>query len=158
MADTIRGLETRVPLLQWLPGETFYSLCSRHHRFSGHPISAYTTKALFGHSQAGNQHDLPSRLDSFVERVDDAEPIARQRTLLRFYAPFHKPSVVEDAVASMRSTSVARFKYKLGILTSRFGAHHPLKACRACMASDNKNFGWATWHLDHQFPDVWVCR
>jgi Tn7-like transposition protein D/TniQ len=161
MADTIRGLETRVPLLRWLPGETFYSLCSRHHRFSGHPISAYTTRALFGHSQAGNQHDFPSRLDSFVERVEgvlgDAEVIARQRTLLRFYAPFHQPSIVEDAVASMRSASVAHLKYKLGILTSRFRAHHPLKACRACMALDSKNFGWATWHLDHQFPGVWVC-
>lgn len=161
MADTTQGLETRVPLLQWLPGETFYSLCSRHHRFSGHPISAYTTKALFGHSQAGNQHDFPSRLDSFVERVEgvhgDAELIARQRTLLRFYAPFHQPSVVEDAVASMRSTSVAHLKYKLGILTSRFRAHHPLKACPACMATDIENYGWATWHLDHQFPGVWVC-
>lgn len=140
MADETRGLETRVPLLQWLPGETFYSLCSRHHRFSGHPVSAYTTKSLFGHRHGGNQHDFPSRLDAFVERVEgvhgDAEHIARKRTLLKFYAPFNRPSAIEDAVASMRSTSVAHLKYKLGILTSRFRAHHPLKACPACMAAD----------------------
>lgn len=109
MGDTTRGLETRVPLLQWLPGETFYSLCSRHHRFSGHPVSSYTTKALFGHSQAGNQHDFPSRLDSFVERVEgvhgDAEHIARQRTLLRFYAPFHRLPVVDVGAVRLRKMS-----------------------------------------------------
>lgn len=162
MGHATRGFETRIPLLQWLPGETFYSLCSRHHRFSGHPVSTYTTRALFGHSHAGNQHDFPSRLDSFVERVEgvhgDAAELARERTLLRFYAPFHQPSVVRDAVASMRSTSVAHLKYRLGLLTSRFRANHPLKACPACMASDVETSGWMAWHLEHQFPGVWICR
>ncbi|MDR7269496.1 hypothetical protein J2X20_002125 [Pelomonas saccharophila] len=44
-----------------------------------------------------------------MERVEgvhgDADQIARHRTLLRFYAPFHRPSVVDDAIASMRSST-----------------------------------------------------
>ena len=35
MNDRSLALEVRVPLLKWLPGEAFKSLCSRHHRFSG---------------------------------------------------------------------------------------------------------------------------
>lgn len=125
-------LEVRVPLLEWQPGETFYSLCSRHHRFSGFSTSAETTLALFGHRRSGCQHDFPSRLDAFVERTDgvhgDAAQLARERTLLGFYAPFLAASVVDGAIASMRSQSVAHLKHRLGILTSRFRANHPLMA------------------------------
>lgn len=155
------ALEVRVPLLEWLPGETFYSLCSRHHRFSGHVFSADTTQAFFGHRRSGCQHDLPSRLDAFVERTDgvygDAARIARERTALRFYAPFLSPGVIQDAVASMRSPSVAHLKYRLGILTSRFGANHPLKACPSCLSESVRTQGWSAWLVEHQYPGVWMC-
>lgn len=57
----------------------------------------------------------------------------------------------------MGGPSVAHLKYKLGLLTSRFGANHPLKACRACMTADVEQYGWAYWHAEHQFPGVWIC-
>jgi len=160
MADD-HGLEVRVPLLPWLPGETLYSLCSRHHRFAGFSTCTRATQALFGHSRSGCQHDLPSRLDAFVERVGsihgDAEAIARERTLLKFYAHFHSPSVGAEAVASVRGASVAHLKYRLALLTSRFRANHPLKACPICMEHDGLTHGWSFWHIEHQFPGVWVC-
>lgn len=112
MSNRSLALEVRVPLLEWLPGETFYSLCSRHHRFSGFATSADTTQALFGHRRSGSQHDFPSRLDAFVERTEgvhgDAERIARERTLLSFYVPFLAAPVVGDAVLSMESRTKVR--------------------------------------------------
>lgn len=156
------ALEIPVPLLEWLPGETFYSLCSRHHRFSGYANSADTTLALFGHRRSGSQHDLPSRLDAFAERTEgdygDADSIARERTVLRFYAPFLPAASTRDAVASMRSASVAHLKYRLGLLTSRFRANHPLKACLTCIDACVRTYGWSAWLLEHQHPGVWVCR
>lgn len=49
-------------------------------------------------------------------------------------------------------------KFQLGILTSRFGAAHPLKACPACVREDRAAFQTAYWHQAHQWPGVWWCH
>ena len=53
----------------WLPGETLYSLASRHHLVSGNILAANTCEQLFGHSRLGCSHDLPGQLDEFVKRT-----------------------------------------------------------------------------------------
>jgi hypothetical protein len=154
-------LPTESPLLTWLPAETLFSLCSRHHGLWGYKASSRSTQAMFGGHRAGSQHDLPSSLNEFEARTGScfgsAAEIARERTLLQFYRPFLSGSDVVRAVETMRGPSVANLKFSLGILTSRFRAHHPLKACSRCMQRDVENEGWAYWHLQHQFPGVWVC-
>ena len=149
------------PLLSWLPGETLFSLCSRHHRFWGYATSFRSTQALFGHRRAGTQHDLPSALAEFSARTGGrfgpAIELARDRTLLRFYRPFLDPQVIGGAAEAMCGPSVAHLKFGLGLLTSRFRAHHPLKACPACIRHDVETAGWAYWHLSQQFPGVWIC-
>ncbi|MDH4459559.1 MAG: TnsD family Tn7-like transposition protein [Nevskia sp.] len=150
-----------VPLLAWLPGETLFSLCSRQHGFWGHRHAWSTASLLFGGRHAGTQHDLPNQLDEFAERTHDAlgtaDEVAERRTLLRYYRPFLSPSELGEAIVAMRSKSVAHLKFKLGLLTSRFRANHPLKACPACIEDDTNEYGWAYWHLKHQYPGVWVC-
>lgn len=54
------------PLLQWLPDETLFSLCSRHHRLWGHPHAWQTSLLLFGGRRTGAQHDFPGSLDDLV--------------------------------------------------------------------------------------------
>lgn len=79
------------------------------------------------------------------------------RTVLAYYRPFASDDVVDAAISTMSADSVAHLKLKLGILTSRFRANHPLKACLQCVREDVANHGWSYWHLEHQFPGVWVC-
>lgn len=150
------------PLLALLPDETLFSLCSRHHRLSGRGVSAETTRALFGHRSAGSQHDFPNRVGEFCRRTDnaygDAEQLARQKTSLAFYAPFLGDQVVRAAVNAMSGLSVAHLRFRLGLLTSRFRANHPLKACMHCISADLDVHGWVYWHREHQFPGVWVCQ
>lgn len=109
----------------------------------------------------GTHHDLPNGLVEFEHRTNgclgSADQIARDRTLLRYYRAFLPPEKVVDAVNRMGSHSVAHLKFQLGLLTSRFRANHPLKACAACMDQDRMEHGWAFWHLEHQFPGVWWC-
>jgi hypothetical protein len=57
----------------------------------------------------------------------------------------------------MSGPSVAHLKFALGLLTSRFRANHPLKACPKCMADDIATHGWTYWHTPQQWPGVWVC-
>ena len=148
--------------LSWLPGETLFSLISRHHYFSGQALSARTCEQFFGHPRAGSQHDLTSRLANFVSRTNgsfgDVETVAKNHTLLAYYAAFISPEELNKAIACMAGDSVAHLKLRLGILTSRFRANHPLKSCPACMADDRSTFGWAYWHMEHQFPGVWICQ
>lgn len=160
--DHVDDLFRRATLLSWLPGETLFSLVSRHHQFRGHTLAVHTCEQFFGHPRAGSQHDLPSRLSNFVSRTSgcfgEVDEIAREHTLLAYYAAFLSAEELADVTACMAGDSVAHLKLRLGILTSRFRANHPLKACEACIASDRAKFGWAYWHLEHQYPGVWVCQ
>ena len=155
-------LFAKFPFLEWLPGETLFSMISRHHYFSGQALSARTCVHFFGHPRAGSQHDLPSRLAHFVSRTDgcfgDVETVAKNHTLLAYYAPFISPEELKNAIACMAGDSVAHLKLRLGILTSRFRANHSLKSCEACMAEDRAALGWAYWHVEHQYPGVWICQ
>lgn len=157
--DDIFGKPT---FLSWLPGETMFSLVSRHHYFWGHTLSARTCEQFFGHRRAGSQHDLPSRLSHFVTRTEasfgNVEKVAKEHTLLAYYAAFVSADELKNAIDCMAGSSVAHLKLRLGILTSRFRANHPLKSCAACMAEDRVAFGWAYWHMDHQYPGVWICQ
>ncbi|NCC22596.1 MAG: hypothetical protein EOM26_09055 [Alphaproteobacteria bacterium] len=148
--------------LGWLAtDETLYSLASRYARLAvGGSTPQAVTARLFGVSHR-DQHDLPVGIDCFVERthgvLGDAESVIRGHTILSFFSPFRPARDSEDAVAAMRGRGLGSTKYRLGMLTSGLGAGHPLKACRACIDEDHTGYGVAYWHLDHQYPGVWVC-
>lgn len=148
-------------LLEWLPVETLYSLISRQHRLSGRRLAAETCRIFFGSTRGGSQHDFPTCLDALAIRtgglLGSAAEIATHSTLFRYYAPFKSQTTVESCVAAMRGTSLGSLKFKLGLLTSRFRAHLPLKYCRPCVEGDAEAEGSACWHLEHQYPGVWVC-
>lgn len=145
----------------WLPDETLFSLASRRHVLSGNARAALTCKQLFGHPQRGAAHDFPSRIDEFVRRtrgeLGSADSIIRDHTLLPYYLPFRTIDDTRSAMGAMRGDGIGSLKFQLGILTSRFRAHHPLKACLRCMADDRARFGVAYWHVIHQYPGVWTC-
>ena len=58
-------------LLKWLPGETFFSLVSRHHRVWGHSVAHWTAEQLFGYFQGGAHDDFPSNLGECVTRTSE---------------------------------------------------------------------------------------
>lgn len=149
------------PMLQWLDDETLFSLISRHHAISGAVRARDTCERFFGHARAGCQHDLPCNIDQLVARtrgvLGDSKSIIQSRTLLPYYLPFRNEAVAAEAVEILRGSTQGSLKYKLGLLTSRFRAHHPLKACSRCMENDVHRQGVAYWHRSHQFPGVWCC-
>lgn len=145
----------------WFPDETLFSLVSRHHRLSGNVLVSATCSQIFGHPQQGSAHDFPSRIDEFVRRTHgafgDTEYIIRHHTILPFFLPFRSQHDADNAIAAMRGSGIGSLKFSLGLLTSRFRAHHPLKACLECMAEDEVRFGTAYWHRAHQLPGTWAC-
>jgi len=128
---------------------------------SGNWSASETCHQLFGHARNGCAHDFPTNLDALVERTSgqlgNAEEIVYGHTMLPFYFTFRKDIDKRNAMACARSGGIAGLKARLGILASRFGASHPLKACRACMAVDVASYGTSYWHLDHQYPGVRIC-
>lgn len=149
-------------LLNWLPGETLFSLVSRQHAFWGYPGAGETSTILFGRRQAGIHHDFPNELDGFCARTGGVlgapDDLALDHTLLSYYRPFSSDRLISDCLAMMRGKSVNHLKYRLGLLTSSFRANHPLKACTICMDQDVAETGWAYWHLEHQYPGIWFCE
>lgn len=148
--------------LEWLPDETLFSLCSRYHKASGNRLASSTCQTLFGHPKQGSAHDFPARLDHFSQAagpaLGSADSIVEHHTMLPLYLRFANPTLAQNAVSAARANSSGRLKFQLGLLTSRFRANHPLKACPTCMQEDYASFGTAYWHREHQFPGVWICR
>ena len=149
------------PVLNWFEDETLFSLAGRYHLISGNALSATTCRQLFGHPRLGSQHDFPCRIEQLVARtagtLGTPLDIIRNRTILPFYLPFREPVDAADAHSSMRGQALGSLKYRLGIVTSRFRANHPLKACMECIADDMTICHVAYWHREHQFPGVWIC-
>lgn len=147
--------------LQWLPDELFFSLVSRYHHLSHNHKASTTCQQLFGSPQQGCAHDFPSRIDAFTERTNGAlgnsETVIRRHTILSFYLAFQTPSASAAAIEAMRGPNIGSLKFKLGLLTSRFRANHPLKACLQCMQEDRLTADVAYWHRQHQLPGVWIC-
>lgn len=145
----------------WRDDETLFSLVSRQHVIICSARASDTCRALFGHAQLGSAHDLPSCLDRFVERtggiLGSAHSIIRHRTLLPFYLPYRTAGVARNAYAAMRGAGIGPLKGQLGMLATRFRAHHPLKACAHCMAEDQAIGGTPHWRLAHQLPSTWIC-
>lgn len=145
----------------WFPRETLFSLASRFHVVSGNVFSAQTCLQLFGHASNGAAHDIPSRLGEFATRTNGvfgtAAEIVRHHTLLPFYFPFRLSFDATNAIASVSADHRGDVKARLGILASRFGAAHPLKACTQCIVEDLDEHHCSYWHLDHQWPGAWVC-
>lgn len=159
------ALSVEAPYLGLSPGfpdETLFSLCSRLHRLSGHMLSSATCRSTFGHSRQGAQHDFPGRIGEFVRRTHGLfgctpELVIRHHTLIRFYLPWRSAIDVQNAISAMTAGGMGNLKMHLGLPSSRLRAHHPLKFCQACMRVDREKHGIAYWHLEHQFPGVWVC-
>src|SRR5450830_701586 len=145
----------------WLPDESLFSLCSRYHVLSGNLDAGTTCYRLFGHRRFGLAHDFPSRLSFFAEKTNrmlGAEhDLALKHTVLPFYLPFRDSENTEAYLAAMSGSGIGSLKFKLGILTSSFGANHPLKFCLGCFEADQESHGVAYWHLQHQIPGSWYC-
>ncbi|OLS60519.1 hypothetical protein PSEMO_46160 [Pseudomonas putida] len=148
-------------ITKWMEDETFYSICSRQHYLLGCPTSASMLNWLFNSSSATTTHDLPYNLlalnSAAKKSWGDPRSIILEHTILPLFLPFQSSQHATQALSAMKSPTLGSLKYKLGLLTGRFGAEHPLKACMSCMEADFSNHGFTYWHLTHQFPGVLVC-
>src|SRR5574343_628027 len=115
MSSETLALLKDYPHLEWLPDESLFSLCSRHHQIWGHAFASRSTVLMFGKDRTGTHHDFPNGLATFSQRTQhvfgDAESLARKKTLLRFFSPFTPRAEVEQAVLGMTGGSVAHLKY-----------------------------------------------
>lgn len=148
-------------VLNWLADETFFSICSRHHAFWGNSKSNTSFSMLFDSCGTTIPHDFPRCLDllrpDLQIALGDPESIIHRHTILPLFFPFQSPQCVQAAIESAKGTHLGGIKYRLGLVAGRFGAQHPLKACRLCMSKDQDTHGVAYWHLSHQYPGVLVC-
>ncbi|MFD4838258.1 TnsD family Tn7-like transposition protein [Achromobacter sp. NPDC058515] len=152
----------RCEVLTWLPDETLYSLCARDHAFSGRHPSAKTSQRIFGHPYHGSRHDIPANLTAFQRNTlgkfsESEERLCRDRTVLGFYLPWQPPGRESEALHAICSGASGRIKSSLGLLSSRFGADHPLKFCYACGQEELAQYGTPYWHREHQLPGIWCC-
>lgn len=149
------------PRVDWLPDETLFSLCSRQHLVMGNLNPATTSISVLGLRQQFIKHDIPCGIAALeqtgFEYWGSAESILFDHTIFSLFVPFQNQVKIEDAIRTVKSDRIDSFKYRLGLVSSGFGAEHPLKACPSCMHEDVHAHGIAYWHLTHQYPGVLIC-
>lgn len=149
------------PRLDWLPDETLFSLCSRQHLVMGNLDPATTSTAVLGLRKQFIKHDIPCGIAALeqtgFEYWGSAESILLNHTIFPLFVPFQNKIKIEDAIRTAKSDRMDSIKYRLGLISSGFGAEHPLKACPYCMHEDVHAHGIAYWHLTHQYPGVLIC-
>ncbi|KPX19504.1 hypothetical protein ALQ08_200031 [Pseudomonas syringae pv. delphinii] len=149
------------PRVLWLPGESFFSLCSRQHVCSGNLSPKITSESLFGLWHRSIKHDLPCGMRAFEERTGGfwggADSILTERTILPLFAPFQSEITMLSAIETLKGNQLGALKYRLGLVTGGFGAEHPLKGCPECLDEDMSITGVPYWHLAHQYPGVLLC-
>lgn len=156
-----RSVIEPLPQLDWLPDETLFSLCSRQHLVMGNLDHATTSTALLGLSEKFIKHDIPCGIAA-LEQIGfnywgSAESILLHHTIFSVFVPFQNKTKIEDAIITIKGDRIDSLKYRLGLVSSGFGAEHPLKACPYCMREDVYAHGIAYWHLTHQYPGVLIC-
>jgi transposase len=148
-------------LSTWLEDETLYSWAARFHRLNANVLPSMTSRMLFGHPSGGRKPDLPDRIGTFVDRTQgqlgSALEIIQRRTLLPYFWAVRGDQATRQAINALSGDRAGNLKFMLGLLTGRFGAAHPLKACPACVESDRASHEVAHWRRSHQLPSVWVC-
>lgn len=154
------GFGFELPSIDWLPDESFYSLCSRLHRLFGHAQPAATARLLFGHSRRGSQPAFPTRLAQFISRTRGAfgtsvERILRSHSIAAFYFPWRTLRSRTLAVQACASGNLRALRAELA--APQTDDKIPLRYCQQCAANDRSSSGVAYWHLCHQFPGVWIC-
>lgn len=146
---------------QWLPDETVYSLLCRAHRIRNAGSFRATCAVAFGEVRLAAVHDLPGHLhvlsDGDRGGFGDARAVAWDHTILPYYLAWQTGDVRARVLQSCVTASAASVKARLGLLSSRLGASHPLKACPRCMEEDIARHGVAYWHRGHQWPGLWIC-
>ncbi|AZF08205.1 TnsD family Tn7-like transposition protein [Pseudomonas sp. R5-89-07] len=150
-----------LPRLDWLPDETLFSLCSRQHLVMGNLDPATTSSAILGLRRQFIKHDIPCGISALEQTGftywGSAESILLNHTIFPLFAPFQNKVKIEDAIKTLKGDRIDSIKYRLGLVSSGFGAEHPLKACPHCMHEDVHAHGVAYWHLTHQYPGVLIC-
>jgi len=149
------------PRLDWLPDETLFSLCSRQHMVMGNLDHKTTSTAVLGVSEKFIKHDIPCGIAALEQTGfhywGSAESILLYHTIFSVFVPFQTSIKIEDAIKTIKGSRIDSLKYRLGLVSSGFGAEHPLKACPDCMRDDVNAHGVAYWHLPHQYPGVLIC-
>lgn len=148
------------PVLNWLPGESLYSLIARNHFYRGHMMASHTIQAFFGSLTGMSLQQNMTEIDVFVARTEsrlgDAQQVLEERTLLGFYRIFMRAQdghLIEPGRKSVDSM----LKFPMALRTGPFRTKHPLKACAVCLEHDIEHYGFPYWRIAHQFPGMWVC-
>jgi hypothetical protein len=143
-----------------LPGESVYSWCASVFRASACMHSMRVAEELLGRQHAARQHDMPASLARLpILAEGDSAGLAkliREHTVGGYYWPFHDKET-QARIVSMAQQGSDRWRIVLCSKPRDRTAHHPLKLCQACVASDLKTHGRAYWHVEHQCPTSVVC-
>ncbi|MDR4888384.1 TnsD family Tn7-like transposition protein [Fredinandcohnia sp. QZ13] len=140
--------------------ELLYSVLSRYHLRSGNHSFKRTIMELFSIDSLIPTSDLPCNLVELCKNIGflyDPIYLRDNHTLLPYYRPFLKESIVEKVENMMLYEKGSSLHMSLGIMGSNIPFPKNLKYCLDCYNQDQLRYGEPYWHRSHQLPGVYIC-
>lgn len=138
--------------------ELAVSVLARARRVLVTPSSAAFSLTVFGTRAAVATADLPGRLDRMGAALGiDGCKLAREHTLLPYYASSHPAAIGRAVEADLRGGGPASAHVRLGVAAFRIRAPRTLSFCTSCRTAQLADHGEAGWLRAHQLPGSLVC-
>ncbi|MDP4092955.1 MAG: TnsD family transposase [Bacillota bacterium] len=144
------------------PDELLYSVSARYHVRSGNTSPKMTIKELFGTSSVTAIVDMPSCINSLVDRLPKEKRIKThdlimKNTLFPYYTAFLPEYRTKAVRNTMEGNKGSAIHTMTGIMASSIISPEYLRFCPICIKEDKARYGELYWHRLHQIPGVCLC-
>ena len=143
------------------PDELLYSVVARYHIRSGNKSFRQTHEELFETTDL--QPDkivLPNNLNFLIGQLPKGsqltiESLIKRNTLYPFFRNFLTPIEIYSFKNLLRTKSNTSVSQVAKISDKE--RNSSLKFCPQCIVEDERKYGEAYWHRQHQIPGILVC-
>ncbi|MFB7140792.1 TnsD family Tn7-like transposition protein [Gottfriedia sp. NPDC056225] len=144
------------------PGELLDSVLARFHARSGNSHSGQSMKQLVGNEQILFSYDLPSRIDTLVDRIKhvsalDSDIFIHDHTLFPYYAFYGTNDRKNRLRTCMKSDRGEQIPSLAGKGSNKRIQLAHYQFCQACFDKMLEHDGETYWLRIHQTPGVFVC-
>ena len=143
------------------PDELLYSIVARYHLRSGNKSFRQTHEELFETTELNpDKIILPNNLNFLVNQLPQGsiltvESLIKRNTLYPFFRTFLIPIEIYSFKNLLREKSSISISGAAKISDKE--RNTVLKFCPKCYLKDEKKYGEAYWHRQHQIPGMQVC-
>lgn len=147
-----------LPFVPLLPGETAYSWIVRVIIRIAYPCIRNAIKQCIGREDLKLNSMFPAYLKQISNNTKDSmQLIVSQHTVAPLFKSFVSQQFYQCLLSRLELGDVQHLHTQLSIVANRLTPADFLYSCNCCVNEDERLYGEAYWHIEHQLPGMTKC-